>query len=71
MNEPLSVNDTLNEVLKRPFAARVLLHYGMDCVGCAIARFETLAEACGVYGVSPDELIRALDAAAAARENDQ
>lgn len=72
MNEPLSVNDTLTEVLlKRPFAARVLLRYRMHCVGCAIAPFETLAEAGEIYGVSPDELIRALNDAATAREDDQ
>ena len=72
MNEPLSVNDTLTEVLlMRPFAARVLLHYRMHCVGCAIAPFETLAEACGIYGLSPGELITALNDPVTAREDDQ
>jgi hybrid cluster-associated redox disulfide protein len=29
----------------------------MHCVGCAIARFETLAEACAVYGVPVERLL--------------
>ena len=71
MNEPLSLDDTLTEVLlKRPFAARVLLHYRMHCVGCAIAPFETLAEACEIYGVSAGELITALNDPVTARGDD-
>jgi len=32
----------------------------MHCLGCAIAPFETLAEACAVYGVPERQLIREL-----------
>jgi hypothetical protein len=33
----------------------------MHCVGCAIARFETIAEACAVYGMSVEELLLEID----------
>jgi len=32
----------------------------MYCVGCAIARFETLAEACAVYGVPVEHILNEL-----------
>jgi len=43
-----------------PGAARLLLDRGMHCVGCAIAPFETIAEACTIYGVSIERLLRDL-----------
>ncbi len=51
-------NDTVADILARsPHAARVLLDRRMHCVGCAIAPFETIAEACAIYGVSVDRLL--------------
>jgi hybrid cluster-associated redox disulfide protein len=38
----------------------------MHCVGCAIAPFETIAEACAIYGLSVEALFAALDRSAAA-----
>lgn len=45
----------------RPGAAGVLVSHGMHCVGCAIARFETVAEACAIYGVSAEQLVLEID----------
>jgi hybrid cluster-associated redox disulfide protein len=42
---------------REPRLARVLLRHGMHCVGCAIAPFETIAEACAIYGVSVEQLL--------------
>ena len=51
-------NDSVADLLARsPHAARLLLDRGMHCVGCAIAPFETIAEACAIYGVSVDRLL--------------
>lgn len=51
-------NDTVAEILaKWPGVARLLVDRGMHCVGCAIARFETVAEACAIYGVSVEQLL--------------
>ena len=50
--------DTL--LAKRPEAADVLLRHGMACVGCVMARFETVAEAARVYRLDLRSLLREL-----------
>lgn len=51
-------DDTVAAILARqPRAARLLLDRGMHCVGCAIAPYETIAEACAIYGVSLEALL--------------
>ena len=63
MTESLTASTTVADVLlKRPFAARILVNHRMHCVGCAIAPFETLAEACEIYGVSLEDLLAELNA---------
>jgi hybrid cluster-associated redox disulfide protein len=58
----VSADDTIDALLTRqPSAARVLIDRRMHCVGCAIAPFETIREACGIYAVSVGELLKALD----------
>jgi hybrid cluster-associated redox disulfide protein len=53
-----SENDTVANILaSSPHAARLLLDRRMHCIGCAIAPFETIAEACAIYGVSVDTLL--------------
>ncbi len=60
-------NDTIEQLLtKQPRAARVLVDRGMHCVGCDIAPFETIAEACAIYGVPVEEFMAALDRSAEA-----
>jgi len=53
---------------RRPGAAGVLVSHGMHCIGCAIARFETIAEACAIYGVSAEQLLLEIDHQAALRQ---
>ena len=36
------------------------LEMGMHCLGCPASRGETLGEACGVHGVSADDLVAKL-----------
>lgn len=43
-------------------AARILLEFGMHCVGCSSSRYETLEEACAVHGANVDELVDQLTA---------
>jgi regulator of cell morphogenesis and NO signaling len=50
----------------KPAAVRVLAGLGMRCAGCTFARFETVAEAAGAYGIDPLVLAGALDAPPAA-----
>lgn len=42
--------------------AEVLQSFGMHCLGCALARGETLAQAAEVHGVDADEMVAALNA---------
>ena len=56
---------TVEEVIERwPAAARVFVTRRMHCVGCDVARFETLADACRVYGQPLDAVLAELRAAA-------
>jgi hybrid cluster-associated redox disulfide protein len=53
----LTAGDTIAELLARyPAAARVLVDRRMHCVGCDIASFETIGDACAIYGVAVEEL---------------
>lgn len=59
-----NATDTLATVLvKWPLAARVLVNHRMHCIGCPIAPFETLAEACAVYGIDVEQLLQELETA--------
>lgn len=44
--------------------AEVLYSFGMHCLGCALARGETIEQAAAVHGVNPDEMVNALNKAA-------
>jgi len=62
MTDPLTASTTVADVLrKRPLAARVLMNHRMHCLGCEIAPFETLEEACEIYGVSLRDLLAELN----------
>lgn len=62
-------HDTLDHLIdQHPAAARVLLSRRMHCVGCAIAAFETLAEACEIYDLPLDDVLADLQAAVVADE---
>ncbi len=45
--------------------APFFLEMGMHCLGCPSARNESVAQACMVHGVNPDDLIAKLNAALA------
>jgi hybrid cluster-associated redox disulfide protein len=69
--EMVNTDELVSTLLSRnPRAAGVLLNHGMHCIGCSISRFETLAEACGIYGIPVECLLRDLDVATKAERND-
>jgi hybrid cluster-associated redox disulfide protein len=71
-SQRITANHTIEQLLTmQPGAARVLVDRGMHCVGCAIAPFETIAEACAIYEVSVGELFAALDRLGDARGTDR
>lgn len=56
--DKITEETTVEEVITRfPMAARVFVRRRMNCVGCDIARFESLAEACRIYRQPVDQLL--------------
>ncbi|MBQ2881513.1 MAG: DUF1858 domain-containing protein [Clostridia bacterium] len=52
----------IGDVLKIcPNAAEIFMDFGMPCVGCAVARNESIEEACLVHDIDVDELLVALN----------
>ena len=66
MIEPLVfLESTVEQTLDQfPFLAVIFVRRGMACVGCAMARFDTLADAARIYGQRADELVAELDSTA-------
>ena len=61
---PITGETIVEEILDRfPLTAKVFFSRGMHCVGCPIARFETLAEVCQIYRQGLDGLLADLNAA--------
>ncbi len=57
----LTGDSTIYELLQeKPESVEVLFKYGMGCVGCAIAKGETIREAAMAHGVPVDEMLSAL-----------
>ncbi len=53
---------TIGEIIKtHPNAARILMSFGMGCVGCPSSQAETLEEATMVHGMDMKELLEALN----------
>jgi hybrid cluster-associated redox disulfide protein len=61
----ITENMLISEALKNGDAAKmaaVLAGYGMHCLGCVLARGETVAQAAAVHGVSAEEIVEKLRA---------
>jgi hybrid cluster-associated redox disulfide protein len=52
------INDVLEE---HPETLSVFLHFDMDCYGCSMARFETIADGAAIYHVGVDVLLQELN----------
>lgn len=48
-------------VQKYPKSAAVLREYGMGCLGCVAARFESLEQGAGAHGIDIDSLVEAIN----------
>lgn len=57
----ITADSTIYELLQaKPEATEALFRFGMGCVGCAIARGETIREAAQAHGIPLAELVAAL-----------
>ena len=50
-------------VQKYPQAVAVLQEYGMGCLGCAAAHFETVGEGAAAHGIDVDAMMEAINKA--------
>lgn len=65
MKRKLNDDATMDAIMSEtPAAIRVLLRYGMLCVGCPIAPFHTVSEAAREHDLDENQLRRDLEAAA-------
>ena len=57
----ITADSTIYDLLKaKPESTEALFKFGMGCVGCAIARGETIREAAEAHGIPLSELLSAL-----------
>jgi len=57
----VTADSTIYDLLKeKPESSETLFKFGMGCVGCAIARGETIRESAEAHGIPLDELLSAL-----------
>ncbi|MDE2376358.1 DUF1858 domain-containing protein [Bradyrhizobium sp.] len=58
---PIEADDLVDEVMRsHPTTIRVFLDFKMSCVGCPIACFHTVHDACLEHGVDRGEFLQAL-----------
>jgi hybrid cluster-associated redox disulfide protein len=52
---------TVDNVMRRwPSTIRVFVDFGMHCVGCPIATFHSVGEACSEHGIDPGKFLERL-----------
>ncbi|MDD1671841.1 MAG: DUF1858 domain-containing protein [Methanomicrobiales archaeon] len=57
----VTADSTIMDLIhEKPEAAQVLFKFGMGCLGCAVARGETVREAAMAHGIPLQELLDAL-----------
>ena len=55
-------NMIIREVLMMdPGTARIMMEFGMHCLGCPHATAESLEDACAAHGANVDELVHQLN----------
>lgn len=60
--EPAITKDSIisEVVLAHPEAIAVFLKYGLHCVGCSMAQFDTIASGARSHGVNPEYIVKDL-----------
>lgn len=63
--EGIRLDMPVDEVMRRwPATIRVMIRHKMLCIGCAVAPFHTVSEACAEHGVPEAAFMAELEAAA-------
>ena len=59
-----TTEQTVDDVMRRwPSTIRVFIEFRMHCVGCPIATFHSVEEACGEHGIDLETFLRSLHGA--------
>lgn len=54
----ITKDTTVHDAIQiNPAAAEILVSYGMHCLGCAMARGETISDAAAVHNANIDEML--------------
>ncbi len=62
MEKKISKDTPLIEVVREyPETIQVFMSYGMGCIGCAAARFETIEQGAIAHGIDVDALVEDLN----------
>lgn len=63
---PFDLCDIVDDIMSRsPQTIRVFLEFNMSCVGCPIATFHTVEDACHEHGIDQNAFLGALRASVA------
>ncbi len=70
MPEKISKDMALGEVVSKfPETVEIMLNYGLHCVGCHVAAFETIEQGAKTHGMKEEELEKMLAEMNKAAEN--
>lgn len=73
MKEKIKKNMTLGDVVQKyPETAEVMLKYGLHCVGCHIAGWETIEQGASAHGLDKkkiDEMLKEMNKAVSKRKS--
>lgn len=62
MEKKITENTLIFDALNiNPNAQRILMSYGMHCLGCALAHGETIGQAVSVHGADLEKLLEELN----------
>ena len=53
---------TIGDIVRKyPSAAAVMMEYGLHCIGCHVAEWESLEQGCKSHGINKEELDKMLE----------
>jgi hybrid cluster-associated redox disulfide protein len=62
MTDTINKDTNLRDLLtKYPDSAKVFAAYGIGCIGCALASYETIGEGITAHGIDVDEFLKDLN----------
>lgn len=68
--KPITQDMPIGRVVEEyPETVEVFLRHGLMCFGCALARFENVAQGAAAHGINVEALINDLNAAVAPESN--